>query len=150
MRTRVGDICVADLHGLEFVRLLACPHGAPTGIVVGEFTASIRTAQAREGRIFISVDRRESLSGGIHCTCDFFLVAHLHYWADGVFGFVPCVHQLARDDCLTFKIADGRTFWGIMAFVYVYCVPTSLTFMEQPDTIITDCLLSSSVVFSPE
>ena len=134
----------------EFVRLLACPHGAPTGIVVGEFTASIRTAQAREGRIFISVDRRESLSGGIHCTCDFFLVAHLHYWADGVFGFVPCVHQLARDDCLTFKIADGRTFWGIMAFVYVYCVPTSLTFMEQPDTIITDCLLPSSVVFSPE
>lgn len=134
----------------DFVRLLACAHGAPTGVVAGEFTASIRTAQAREGRIFISVDRRACPSGGLHCTCDFFAVLHLHTWPDGLFGFVPCVHQLARDDCLSFKIADGRTFIGILAFIYVYSISAGVTFMEQPDTIIPDCLLPATVTFSPE
>ena len=49
----------------ELRRLMALPYGAPTGCTVCEYSATIREEQRRRGRIFISIDVRDSLLPGL-------------------------------------------------------------------------------------
>ena len=131
----------------ELRRLMALPYGAPTGCTVCEYSATIREEQRRRGRIFISIDVRDSLLPGLHFRGDFRLVLHLFHWPDGVFCFTPCTHMLRRDDYLPLKMQDGRALHCLLLFVYAFCADGGCIFLEQPDTIVSDYLVPYSADF---
>ena len=126
---------------------MALPYGAPTGCTVCEYSATVREEQRRRGRIFISIDVRDSLVPGLHFRGDFRLVLHLFHWPDGVFCFTPCTHMLRRDDYLAVKMQDGRALHCLFLFVYAFCADGGCISLEQPDTIVSDYLVPYSSDF---
>ena len=119
-------------------RLLACSFAAPTDIVGFEFSAAMRSALEAEGRVALSVDLRESDKGGMHACLDVRLVLPLRTW-ERAYLFPPCFQQLRADkECLSFKIFDGRAFWGCLMVIYCLCADADLLVVEQPDTIVAD------------
>ena len=56
---------VADVQ-----RLLGCQYARPTDLVAFEFSGAMRSALEKRGRIALSVDLRESATGGMHACLD--------------------------------------------------------------------------------
>lgn len=124
---------VADLE-----RLFRCLHIRPTALVGMEFSGAVRLALESQGVRALSVDLRTCDVGGMHFKGDVRLVVGLQRW-DKVYLFPPCFQQCRRDECLPYKIADGRAFWGIAMVLWCVCISTADTLLvEQSDTIVAD------------
>lgn len=83
-----------------------------------EFTGALRTALEAQGKTALSVDFHPCEAGGMHYRGDVRDVVGLQRW-EAVYFFPPCFQQLRGDkDCLAYKLADGRAFWGM---VFVLC-----------------------------
>jgi hypothetical protein len=105
---------IRTLEGL--LSLLSDEETAPTDLVACEFSGAMRSALEREGRRAISADWRECDIGGLHFCGDVRVILAAKQW-ERAYIFPPCSMTLRHDrDCIDFKIADGRAFWGI-AFV---------------------------------
>ena len=119
--------------------LLADTRYAPTDLVACEFSGAMRTALEREGRRALSADWRECEVGGLHFCGDVRLVLNIQMW-ERAYIFPPCSMTLRRDvDCLDYKIADGRAFWGMAFVIYCWTVVTAvIVVLEQPDTLVAD------------
>eukprot|EP00966_Prymnesium_polylepis_P016814 388028-Prymnesium_polylepis.1 len=115
-----------------------CTHIAPTDLVGFEFSAAMRTALERQGRVALSVDLREPDCSGMHACLDVRVVLPLSRW-ERVFMFPPCFQQLRADEhCLDLKIADGRAFWRCAMVIFCLCIAADLLVVEQPDTVLVD------------
>ena len=123
----------------EVKRLLKCRLIAPSDLVGYEFSGAVRTALERRGRWALSVDLRLCEVGGMHAVMDVRLVAPLRVW-DRAYFFPPCFQQLRQDDdCLPYKLSDGRAFWGCIAVLHaLFAVTACMVVVEQPDTIFCD------------
>ena len=129
----------------EFRRLLACRHASPHTLVGFEFTGAVRDAHERaHGGVAVSVDRRDPLTLGPHATLDVLEVLDLACWRDA-YLFPPSAHQVRSNPrALEAKQLDGRTFWGIAAFIRCWCVCAERVIVGQPDTVIPDFYLHPS------
>ena len=128
------------LRGMPEVRRLLRSPLAPTDLVGFEFSASMRSALERRGRLAVSVDERDCDKGGMHICLDVRLVLALQHW-HRAYLFPPCFQQLRADeDCLPLKIADGRAFWGCLLVILCLCADADMVLVEQPDTIVCDYL----------
>ena len=134
----------------ELARLIEARHASPAALIGCEFTAAVREEYHRQrGRVALSVDSRPSLVPGPHAILDVRLVVHAKRWDDAIF-FVPCTHQVLSDTrALDAKALDGRTFWGILLFIYCWCVIANRVAMEQPDTIIPSFYISPTQRLRP-
>ena len=121
----------------EVMRLLTSPFG-PTDFVGFEFSGAVRGSLERGGRVALSADRRPCDLGGMHACVDVLLILHLRHW-ERAYLFPPCFQQLRADeDCLYYKLRDGRAFWGCAVVIFCLCVEADLLMVEQPDTIVSD------------
>ena len=110
-----------------------------------EFTGAVREALELEGHIALSVDLRACEVGGIHACLDVRDVVGLRRW-ERAHLFPPCFRQLrGDDDCLPFKISDGRAFWGCLSVIWCLYVAAALVTVEQPDTIVDDFIDAEKV-----
>ena len=89
---------------------MTCRHIAPTVFVGFEFSGALRQSLERDGRVAISVDRRECEVGGMHACLEVQDAIGVDRW-QAVFMFPSCFQQLSRDeDCLPLKLSNGRAF----------------------------------------
>lgn len=113
---------------------------APTCLVGFEFSGSVRSALEAKGLRAISADLRPCELGGLHFQGDVRPLLDITSW-ERAYLFPPCFQQLRRDNCLSSKISDGRSFWGCALVLYCIVATTAaLIMVEQPDTIVADCL----------
>lgn len=122
----------------DFRRLVSCQHIQPQALVAMEFSGAVRSALEEAGVRAISADTRACDIGGMHYQGDVRDIAHLHTW-ERVYMFPSCYQQFRGDDCLAFKIADGRAFWGIAMVLWCICLPNCHSLLvEQSDTLVAD------------
>ena len=129
------------LTTLEAVsRLLRCSQIGVLDVVVCEFSGAVRSCNERVyGRPTLSLDLRASLVPGVHACVDARLVIPLRRSWNRVYAFPPCTHQTLSDTTSSEeKQMDGRTFWGIMFFLWCWCIPCSTLMLEHPDTVVPD------------
>lgn len=126
--------------------LVGTRHCRPRDVVVGEFTAAIREANERHhGVLTLSIDLRPSLTPGAHACLDARLVLPLVSRWRRIYGFPPCTHQTLSDTTARdAKQLDGRAFWGIVFFIWLWCQCCAMIMLEQPDTIIPDYYITPS------
>lgn len=124
----------------DLVEYLQRPE-APRDLVLYEFSGALRDARREAGHPAISVDLRSSEAPGLHYRGDVRDVVGLCMW-DIIFAVGPNCYQHLRADleCLSFKIADGRAFWGGVGVVWSLCLACRGLVVEQPDTIVHDYL----------
>ncbi|KAL3926660.1 MAG: hypothetical protein SGPRY_003197, partial [Prymnesium sp.] len=123
----------------ECQRLLECRYIRPTILVGMEFTGALRAALEAQGKIALSVDYRAYEAGGMHYLGDVRDIVGLQLWEAAYFS-PPCFQQLRRDeDCLAYKLADRRAFWGMVFVLWCFACPNALSVcVEQPDTVVPD------------
>ena len=133
----------------EVKRLLRYAECRVYDVAVCEFTGVVRTCNERlHGRPTLSVDTRTSLIPGVHACLDARLVLPLRPQWGRIYGFPPCTHQTLSDTTARLsKQMDHRAFWGILFFLWIWCVACQMMMLEQPDTIIPDYFQAPSQRF---
>ena len=129
--------------------LLGTRLSRPRDVVVGEFTAAVRDANERlHGVLTLSIDLRASLTPGAHVCLDARLVIPMVPRWHRFYGFPPCTHQTLSDTTSReAKQLDGRMFWGIAFFIWLWCANAAMLLLEQPDTVIPDYYIRPSQRF---
>jgi hypothetical protein len=115
--------------------------GAPTKLVLFEFSGALRDELNRDGVVAISNDLRKSETPGPHFEGDCRVIACIKVW-DDIFCIGPNCYQMLRadEDCLHAKMMDGRAFFGgLMVLLCLHIGEVRrMRIVEQPDTIVYD------------
>jgi hypothetical protein len=113
-------------------RLVACEW---TGALVAHLGGKADAAEWET----VSVDLRVPEHRGPSYQGDVRDVIDLVMWDEVYFIGPNCFQHLRKDKCLSYKIEDGRAFWGGAMVLWCICCPHAKALVvEQPDTICFD------------
>ena len=136
----LASFCWPLTEPSEVSRLLRSSQVGVVDLVICEFSGAVRDCnERRHGRPTLSIDLRASLIPGVHACVDARLVVSMRPSWNRVYAFPPCTHQTLSDTTSSVdKQADGRTFWGIMFFLWCWSIPATMLMLEHPDTVVPD------------